>query len=106
MIMVNTFLIDEILMNRNILRLILQVPSNADLLSNANDPMVVNILFSYLNNSNLLVSYSDSYRINSIVFSLFMFFVEDKTRLIRDLRRQEEILAEQELWSDIPNVLP
>jgi hypothetical protein len=30
-----------------------------------------------------------------------MFFVNNKTRLIRDIRRQEEILAEQELWSDV-----
>ncbi len=35
------------------------------------------------------------------LFSLFMFFVNNKTRLIRDIRRQEEILAEQELWSDV-----
>lgn len=33
-------------------------------------------------------------------FSLLMFFVNDKTRLIRDIRHREEILAEQELWTD------
>jgi len=32
--------------------------------------------------------------------SLFMFVVSDKSRLIRDIRQREEILAEQELWSD------
>jgi len=36
------------------------------------------------------------------LFSLFMFFFNNKSRLIRDIRHREEILAEQELWSDIP----
>jgi len=29
-----------------------------------------------------------------------MFFVNDKSRLIRDIRHREEILAEQELWTE------
>ena len=37
----------------------------------------------------------------SLFLSLFMFFVNNKSRLIRDIHHREEILAEQELWSDL-----
>jgi hypothetical protein len=62
--------------------------------------MVIDILFSYLHNSNILVRSPTSTKILIFLFSLFMFFVNTKSRLIRDIRHREEILAEQELWSD------
>jgi hypothetical protein len=63
--------------------------------------MVINIRFSYIHYYNLLVRSYISIKNLIFLFSLFMFFVNDKPGLIRDIRHREEILAEQELWSDI-----
>jgi hypothetical protein len=62
--------------------------------------MVIDILLSYLYNNNLLVRSHSFIKICIVLVSLFMFFVNDKSRLIRDIRHREEILAEQELWTE------